>query len=435
MIHMRFYFRFLIFACGLLFSFSVMGLEEVVYSLPVEDSPLLIKKQVEKVDNTISVFDDQGFLSPDKALVTFFHLARQDSKKEIIDMHYLPDGSRGFIRGMLANDPEAFLGSRSLSSINIKDIVYWGDKKIVNFSMTDTNGGSADWQEKFICSNARCYKSNTSFFKALNSKEQYYDALDSYKNVFVGSASKADDQYESYSIYPGDQPKYPLQVLIKRGDLDSGILSKYDWYAKLSGLNQLITDASYDVDKIEKIGRYLEKIYVDWDQYKFVYSDFTGVGREKDYYQLSLFGLRGLELVNYLKYKGYVWIFLNALASQSAEGSSSLLLVYSEEKNKFVNDEFKESVEFSAVDTVLRNKLISDFVLSSSVKKDGFELGVGILSDADGQSGSKLSGGKESESKVLFFSILSVIAVFVLIIFAVCFKFLLKMFGFFKEKK
>ena len=121
----------------LFFSGHAFSLTETIYAVSDNSSPIFIKKWIQVEETEYKQIVYSGLDLPVNSLLTFFYLAKENRKKDLIDMHYAIDGSREYIEKMLQKTPDAFSGATNLRNLNVKNILYWGNHRTVYFTMTD----------------------------------------------------------------------------------------------------------------------------------------------------------------------------------------------------------------------------------------------------------------------------------------------------------
>ena len=94
--------------------------EEHTYAISSKYSPIAVKMWTEEKSIHINEIENSGLGSPVDALVTFFYFGKTNQIQYLLDMHYEPDGTRTYVKGLLERAPDAFLGARNLKSLTVK---------------------------------------------------------------------------------------------------------------------------------------------------------------------------------------------------------------------------------------------------------------------------------------------------------------------------
>lgn len=351
----------------LFFSTGALSLTETTYRVGDNSNPIYIKKwaQVENVEYT--KFENSGLDLPVNSLLTFFYLSKQDRKQELIDMHYSIDGSRDYIEKMLKKTPDAFTGAKNLTSLNIENIRYWGNHRLVEFTMTDKFGDTVGWAEDFVCEDGQCLKSNLVLFNQTKNNQLFYSITNSVLSPVVGF--KPLSNYKKILLQPkfSPNPKYPVTIYIDLQAI-SNETTQLDWYKKLSQLKTLVEQDSTTVAardaKYESIKRQLSHIYPEWDKsdYEnlnlFLYSSFS---RSADYAHNFVNNIRDrstFEIDSYIENSDYVWIFVPPWKGE--RDRDPLIFLYNKNKKSFDFELSYKNRNNKSIDRILRSSLIAD---------------------------------------------------------------------------
>ena len=358
-----------IFALCIFNSTGALSLTETTYRVGDNSSPIFIKKwaQVENIEYT--KFENSGLDLPVNSLLTFFYLSKQDRKQEIIDMHY-SDGSRDYIEKMLKKTPDAFTGAKNLTSLNIENIRYWGNHRLVEFTMTDKFGDTVGWAEDFVCEDGQCLKSNLVLFNQTENNQLFYSITNSALSPVVGF--KPLSNYKKILLQPkfSPNPKYPVTIYIDLQAI-SNETTQLDWYKKLSQLKKVVeqnsspsvSGATWDV-KYENIKRQLSHIYPEWDKsdYEndnlFLHSRFSRSANDAHYLVMHLLGRSTFEIDSYIESADYVWIFIPPWKGEHDRGP--LIFLYNKNKKSFDFELSYKNRNNKSIDRILRSSLIAD---------------------------------------------------------------------------
>ena len=344
--------------------------EERTYAISSKYSPIMVRVWTEEESNQIMEFENSGLHSPVDALVTFFYFGKTNQIQNLLDMHYVADGTRNYVEELLEKVPDAFLGAKNLKAITIKKISYWGNHRTVFFNMVNTDNKSANWAEDFICENNQCLKSNFTLFND-SDKTNLYAVLTNSNNI---PATKPGimDTYSSYLLQPeyASNSEYPITLLIDKKNITPGVDT--EWQRKLVRLKGLLEISDQDVVKIDSIKEFLIENYRDWDTTQFANPYFGRFSTEKDFLAVNLNRASDLRIDSFIENPEYVWVFAEAFYPFNAK-SKSLLFVYNKQENKFELDGVN-SGESRKIDTVLRHEFAAQSIFSENLKDNESQL-------------------------------------------------------------
>jgi hypothetical protein len=348
----------------LFFSVNAFSLTEVTYRVADNSSPVFVKRwvQVEKTEYT--EFKDSGLDLPVNSLLTFFYLSKEDRKQQLIDMHYAIDGSRDYIEKMLKKRPDAFTGAKNLTNLTLNNILYWGNHRVVKFTMTDKFGDTAGWGEDFVCEDGQCLKSNLVLFNQTEANQLFYSITNSVLSPVVGSNKLSNHKRILVQPKFSPNPKYPVTILIDVQAI-SNDTTQLDWYKKLSQLKKVVEHGkavTFNDAKHENIKSQLQRIYPEWDSSDYgdlvLHLGFKRSSNFNDYLVMNLLGRNKFEIDSYIESDDYVWIFVPPWKGEYDR--APLIFIYNKNKKSFDLKIPYQDRDNKSIDNMLRSSLIAD---------------------------------------------------------------------------
>ena len=330
--------------------------EEHIYTISSKYSPIAVKMWTDEYPIHLTEVENLGFRSPTEALVTFFYFGKTNQIQNLLDMHYVPDGTRNYVEELLAKVPDAFLGASNLKSVTVKKISYWGNHRTVFFNMVNTDNENANWAEDFICDTNQCFKSNLALFGD-SDKMNLYSILTGLKSIPI-SKQRAFDTYSSYLLQPEYAPnrEYPITLFIDKKKITPKV-DETEWHKKLIQLRSVLEISDQDVAKIQSIKEFLVNNYRDWDTNQFANPYFGTFSTEKDFMAVNLNGASDFKIASFIENSEYVWIFVEAFYPFNAK-KVFFLFVYNKQENKFEMDGVY-SGESGIIDHILRHEFVA----------------------------------------------------------------------------
>lgn len=342
-----------VFTVSLLLSQLSHSVVEKLYSISGATNSVLV--MVWEDDQAVSYreFNDEGIDTPKDALLTFFYLAQQDKKEEIIRIHDKEDGSQDYIRRLLNSTPDALLGTNNLKELSINKTMYWGNERLLKISMEDDENILVNWQENYKCSESGCFKSNSRLF----SSSPLLDLTTSIVNVSKIDVSSEIDLslYTAFDIYPSGSDEYPMTLYFL---LSNKIDSKLSDHIK--EIENILS--STDDVRSELFNEYLEVNYSSWNLINDISLRFENLLHEKKYEIIDVLGYVDVQYEFYIENEKFSWIVFSG--GDRFLKKRGFIFIYNKELKKFVPDT-GNGYSDSVLNTLLRNKLVeSAFILN-----------------------------------------------------------------------
>lgn len=347
-------------------STSSFSLEKNYVSFSEGYSPVAFGQWVDDkdIEFTRSDIAHLGFGSEVDSLVTFFYLSKEDKKKEIIDMHYLKDGSRAYIQKLLKRSADSFLGARNLENLHIYKTLYWGNRRSVYFNMKNSKGSNINWFEEFVCEYKKCFKSSY-LMRGRGEARQLYLAINNGRENPLYSKDKL-LEYEKFSVYPdlSSTEKYPLEVYLDRKKIDESV-KKTAWYKSIEKLQLAVNDAkSESMVRFDLIKSALSNIFHNWAGKGRIRPRFETLGIQKTSFVTGLYGVKDFFIDSYIENSDFLWAFVRS-KNQLHNNGQYYLFVYDKKLNSFISSDIPDYAS-AKINSFLRNKLVSNHIFGVS---------------------------------------------------------------------
>lgn len=327
--------------------------------LDVSPPSVVAKIWVEPLDRQYTDFPNLGVATPQKALVTFFNLSREDKKEELINIHYQADGTQDYIRRLLTETPDAFLGAVDLKSIHLSELIYWGENRQLNFEIENINGQKAVWSENYTCSGGTCLKSNYDMFSQDASRSLFLGVAYSLQENIEENISLED--YISFELYPEDQgvtKSYPMTLYILPRPLE-GEKGGVTWVASIHDFMGAL-NLSQEKKKKSLISFFSDN-YNNWGEVDKFRLGFDNIKFEKDDQVKTISSYRNIEYKFFIENDKFVWNVFSGDA-EFANEKTGFILIYDKEHQSFVVDAYRDYAS-ARLDLLLRKSLVARAIL------------------------------------------------------------------------